>query len=116
MMRISNFESIVAAIEEGRGVFANIRKFTTYVLASNIPELVPYLAFVLLRLPLPFTILQVLAVDLGTDMVPALGPGAERPDPAVMSRRHGRKPTGWSIAGCSCAPMSSSVAPKRQRR
>jgi calcium-translocating P-type ATPase len=81
-----NFASIVAAIEEGRGVFDNIRKFTTYVLTSNVPELVPYLAFVLLRIPLPLTIIQVLAVDLGTDMVPALGLGAERPDAAVMVR------------------------------
>jgi len=81
-----NFASIVAAVEEGRGVFANIRKFTTYVLTSNVPELVPYLAFVLLRIPLPLTIIQVLAVDLGTDMLPALGLGAEPPDPGVMSR------------------------------
>jgi sodium/potassium-transporting ATPase subunit alpha len=79
-----NFASIVAAIEEGRGVFDNIRKFTTYVLTSNVPELVPYLAFVLLGIPLPLTILQVLAVDLGTDMLPALGLGAERPDAEVM--------------------------------
>jgi sodium/potassium-transporting ATPase subunit alpha len=76
----------VAAIEEGRGVFDNIRKFTTYVLTSNVPELVPYLAFVLLRIPLPLIIIQVLAVDLGTDMVPALGLGAEPPDPEVMIR------------------------------
>jgi sodium/potassium-transporting ATPase subunit alpha len=81
-----NFASIVAAIEEGRGVFDNIRKFTTYVLTSNVPELVPYLAFVLLRIPLPLTIIQVLAVDLGTDMVPALGLGAEPPDAGVMLR------------------------------
>ena len=81
-----NFASIVAAIEEGRGVFDNIRKFTTYVLTSNVPELVPYLAFVLLRIPLPLTIIQVLAVDLGTDMVPALGLGAEPPDAEVMFR------------------------------
>jgi magnesium-transporting ATPase (P-type) len=81
-----NFASIVAAIEEGRGVFDNIRKFTTYVLTSNVPELVPYLAFVLLRIPLPLTIIQVLAVDLGTDMVPALGLGAELPDAEVMFR------------------------------
>jgi calcium-translocating P-type ATPase len=79
-----NFASIVGAVEEGRAVFANIRKFLTYILTSNIPEIVPYLAFVLLRVPLPLTIIQILAVDLGTDMVPALGLGAERPDPGVM--------------------------------
>jgi len=81
-----NFASIVAAIEEGRAVFENIRKFLTYILSSNIPELAPYLAFVLLRIPLPLTIIQILAVDLGTDMLPALALGAEKPDPGVMRR------------------------------
>lgn len=81
-----NFASIVNAIEEGRSVYENIRKFLTYILTSNIPELVPYLAFVLLRIPLPLTIIQILAVDLGTDMVPALALGTERPDPSVMQR------------------------------
>ncbi|MDP3512206.1 MAG: cation-transporting P-type ATPase [Sulfuritalea sp.] len=81
-----NFASIVAAIEEGRAVFDNIRKFLTYILSSNIPELVPYLAFVLFRIPLPLTIIQILAVDLGTDMLPALALGTEKPDPAVMRR------------------------------
>ncbi|KAF0163853.1 MAG: HAD superfamily P-type ATPase [Rhodocyclaceae bacterium] len=81
-----NFASIVAAIEEGRAVFDNIRKFLTYILSSNIPEMVPYLAFVLFRIPLPLTIIQILAVDLGTDMLPALALGAEKPDPAVMQR------------------------------
>ncbi len=81
-----NFASIVAAVEEGRSVFENIRKFLTYILTSNIPELVPYLSFVLLGIPLPLTVIQILAVDLGTDMVPALALGAEKPDPAVMNR------------------------------
>jgi calcium-translocating P-type ATPase len=81
-----NFASIVAAIEEGREVFENIRKFLTYILSSNIPELVPYLAFVLFRIPLPLTIIQILAIDLGTDMLPALALGAESPDPGVMHR------------------------------
>jgi len=81
-----NFASIIVAIEEGRAVFENIRKFLTYILSSNIPELVPYLAFVLFRIPLPLTIIQILAVDLGTDMLPALALGAEKPDPGVMCR------------------------------
>ncbi|GEJ55991.1 cation-translocating P-type ATPase [Anaeromyxobacter diazotrophicus] len=81
-----NFASIVAAVEEGRSVYENIRKFLTYILTSNIPELVPYLSFVLFGIPLPLTIIQILAVDLGTDMVPALALGAEKPDPAVMTR------------------------------
>jgi magnesium-transporting ATPase (P-type) len=81
-----NFASIVAAIEEGRAVFGNIRKFMTYILTSNIPEIVPYLAFVLFKIPLPLTVIQILAVDLGTDMLPALGLGSEKPHPEVMRR------------------------------
>lgn len=81
-----NFASIVNAVEEGRAVFANIRKFMTYILTSNVPELVPYLALVLFRVPLALTIIQILAVDLGTDLVPALALGAERPHPQVMRR------------------------------
>ena len=86
-----NFASIVNAVEEGRAVFENIRKFLTYILTSNVPELVPYLAYVLLRIPLPLTIIQILAVDLGTDMVPALALGAEAPDSGVM-REPPRRP------------------------
>ena len=79
-----NFANIVAAIEEGRAVFVNIRNFLTYILTSNVPELIPYLAFVVFRIPLPLTIIQILAVDLGTDMLPALGLGAEKPAPDIM--------------------------------
>ncbi len=95
-----NFASIVAAIEEGRAVFDNIRKFLTYILSSNIPELVPYLAFVLFRIPLPLTIIQILAVDLGTDMLPALALGTEKPDPAVMRRpprARGERLLSWGL-------------------
>ena len=95
-----NFASIVAAIEEGRAVFENIRKFLTYILSSNIPELVPYLAFVLFRIPLPLTIIQILAVDLGTDMLPALALGAEKPDPALMRRpprARGERLLSWGL-------------------
>jgi calcium-translocating P-type ATPase len=81
-----NFASIVAGVEEGRTVFANIRKFMTYILASNIPEMVPYLAFMLFRVPLALTVIQILAIDLGTDMLPALALAAERPEPGVMER------------------------------
>jgi len=81
-----NFASIVAAVEEGRAVFENIRKFLTYILTSNIPELVPYLAFAFARLPLALTVVQILAVDLGTDMVPALGLGAEPAHSGFMQR------------------------------
>jgi magnesium-transporting ATPase (P-type) len=81
-----NFASIVDAVEEGRAVFENIRKFLTYILSSNVPELVPYLAFAFARVPLALTVIQILAVDLGTDMLPALGLGVEPPDPQRMER------------------------------
>ncbi len=79
-----NFASIVSAIEEGRAVFQNIRKFLTYVLVHNVAELVPYLAFVLFRIPLALTPIQILFVDMGTDSLTALGLGVERADPQAM--------------------------------
>ena len=81
-----NFATIVNAVEEGRTVYENIKKFLTYIFASNIPEAVPYLGYILLNIPLPLTILQILLVDLGTDMLPALALGAEKPTPGVMQR------------------------------
>jgi len=81
-----NFASIVAAIEEGRAVYDNVRKFVTYIFASNIPELVPFVVYVLFHVPLPLTIMQILAVDLGTDLLPALALGSERPQGDVMTR------------------------------
>ena len=81
-----NFASIVNAVEEGRAVFENIRKFLTYILAHNVPELIPYLAFVLFKIPLALTPVQLLAIDMGTDSLTALGLGVERPDPQFMRR------------------------------
>jgi sodium/potassium-transporting ATPase subunit alpha len=81
-----NFASIVAGIEEGRAVFANIQKFTTYVLASNIPEIAPFLLYILLPVPLALTVVQILSIDLGTDLLPAIGLGQEPPEPDVMQR------------------------------
>ena len=81
-----NFATIVSAIEQGRAVYQNIRKFMTYILTSNVPQLVPFLAMVALQIPPALTILQILAVDLGTDMVPALALGAESPESGTMSQ------------------------------
>jgi calcium-translocating P-type ATPase len=95
-----NFASIVHAIEEGRAVYGNIRKFLTYILTSNVPELVPYVLFVVLRIPLPLTIAQILAVDLGTDLVPALALGAELPDAGIMRqppRRSSERLLSWPL-------------------
>jgi calcium-translocating P-type ATPase len=81
-----NFASIVNAIEEGRAVYENIRKFLTYVLVHNIAELIPFLGFALFRIPLALTPIQALAIDMGTDSLTALGLGVERPAPRVMQR------------------------------
>ncbi|TET53960.1 MAG: cation-transporting P-type ATPase, partial [Actinobacteria bacterium] len=81
-----NFASIVNAIEEGRAVFDNIRRFITYILASNIPQIVPFILFVVFKVPLSLTILQILAIDLGTDIFPALALGTEKPELSVMER------------------------------
>jgi Ca2+-transporting ATPase len=81
-----NFATIVTAIEYGRAVFDNVRKFVTYIFASNVPEIVPFLFFVLGGFPLPLTVLQILAVDLGTDLFPALALGREPAEPGVMER------------------------------
>ncbi|MBN1762358.1 MAG: cation-transporting P-type ATPase [Methanomicrobia archaeon] len=81
-----NFATIVSAIEEGRTVFDNIRSFITYIFSHLTPEIVPYLLFILLRIPLPITVIQILAIDLGTEMVPSIALGAEKPEPDVMTR------------------------------
>ncbi|MFN8377512.1 MAG: cation-transporting P-type ATPase [Anaerolineae bacterium] len=83
-----NFASIVNAVEEGRGVYANIKKFATYIFTSNTPEAIPFIIFAFSggRIPLALNIMQVLAIDLGTDLVPALGLGVERPEPGIMNQ------------------------------
>ncbi|WP_414526371.1 cation-translocating P-type ATPase [Nodularia chucula] len=79
-----NFATIVSAIEQGRAVYQNIRKFMTYILASNMAEFIPFLAMVFLKIPPALVILQILAIDLGTDMLPALALGAEKPETGSM--------------------------------
>ncbi|WNJ99197.1 cation-transporting P-type ATPase [Thalassospiraceae bacterium LMO-JJ14] len=79
-----NFASIVAGIEEGRTIFANIRKFTNYVLVSNGPEIIPYLLYMLFPVPLALTVIQILSIDLGTDIVPSMALGQEKPDGQTM--------------------------------
>jgi len=82
-----DFGSIASAIEEGRGIYDNIRKFITYIFSSNIPEIMPFIVTASLPLiPLVLTVRQILAIDLGTDMFPALALGMETPEPNVMKR------------------------------
>ena len=82
-----NFSTIVEAVKEGRGIYANIKKFITYILVSNVPELIPTLFVVFLHVPPALTVLQILSVDLGTDLVPALALGAEEPDSGLLFER-----------------------------
>jgi len=83
-----NFASIVNAVEEGRAVYANIKKFLTYIFTSNTPEAVPFVVFAFSggRIPLALNVMQILSIDLGTDLVPALALGAESPEPGVMDQ------------------------------
>ena len=81
-----NFATIVAAIKEGRTIYENIRKFITYIFAHETAEIVPFIFLVLFRIPLPITVMQILAIDLGTDTVPALALGVGPSESDVMNR------------------------------
>ncbi len=83
-----NFATIVTAIESGRQVYDNVRKFILYIFAHAVPEVVPFLVFALSGglVPLPLTVLQILAIDLGTETLPALALGREPAEPGLMTR------------------------------
>ncbi len=83
-----NFASIVTAVHEGRRVYANVQKFIFYIFVHLTPELVPFLVFALSggAIPLPLTVLQILAIDLGTETLPALALGRERAEPGLMQQ------------------------------
>jgi calcium-translocating P-type ATPase len=83
-----NFASIVSAVEAGRRVYDNVRKFIIYIFAHATPEVVPFLVYALSggRIPLPLTVMQILAIDLGTETLPALALGREGAEPGLMER------------------------------
>jgi len=81
-----NFAALVDAVEEGRSVYANIRKFATYIFASNVAEILPFMASALLQVPLALRVVQILAIDLGSDLFPALALATDRPEPGLMKR------------------------------
>jgi len=82
-----DFSTIVTAVEEGRRVYANVRKFIFYIFVHATPEVVPFLVFALSggAVPLPLTVLQILAIDLGTETLPALALGREGAEPGSMT-------------------------------
>ncbi|MFD0785205.1 HAD-IC family P-type ATPase, partial [Micromonospora azadirachtae] len=83
-----NFATVVAAVQSGRQVYDNVRKFILYIFAHATPEVVPFLVFALSggAVPLPLTVLQILAIDLGTETLPALALGREPAEPGLMNR------------------------------
>jgi magnesium-transporting ATPase (P-type) len=83
-----NFATIVTAVESGRRVYDNVRKFIVYIFTHAVPEVVPFLVFALSggAIPLPLTVMQILAIDLGTDTLPALALSREAAEPGVMDR------------------------------
>jgi Ca2+-transporting ATPase len=82
-----NFASIVAAIEEGRGIFGNIKKYLMYLLSSNVGEIGLMAGATLAGLPLPLSAVQILYVNLATDGLPALALAVDPPDPDIMRGR-----------------------------
>lgn len=85
ILTTDNFGAIITAIEEGRAVYDNIRKFITYIFSSNVPEILPFMVTASIpAMPLALTVRQILAIDLGTDLFPALALGMEKPEPDVM--------------------------------
>jgi sodium/potassium-transporting ATPase subunit alpha len=81
-----HFATIVNAVEEGRTLFDNIKKFIGYILTHLVPEILPFVAFAVFDLPIPLTVVLILCIDLGTDILPAVGLGVEIPEKGVMNR------------------------------
>merc|ERR1712024_142805 len=82
-----NFASIVTGVEEGRLIFDNLKKSIAYTLTSNIPEISPFLLFILADVPLPLGTVTILCIDLGTDMVPAISMAYEQAESDIMKRQ-----------------------------
>ena len=82
-----NFASIVTGVEEGRLIFDNLKKSIAYTLTSNIPEITPFLMYLITDIPLPLGTITILCIDLGTDMVPAISLAYEKAENDIMKRR-----------------------------
>ena len=82
-----NFSTIVSAVKEGRTIYDNIKSFIVYILTSNTPEIIPFLFFVMFNWPLALPALLILSIDLGTDMLPAISLGVEKPEKDIMKKK-----------------------------
>uniref|UniRef100_A0A915LA78 Cation-transporting P-type ATPase C-terminal domain-containing protein n=1 Tax=Romanomermis culicivorax TaxID=13658 RepID=A0A915LA78_ROMCU len=82
-----NFASIVCGVEEGRIIFDNLKKSIAYTLTSNIPEILPFLLFVIIGIPLALSTVTILCIDLGTDLMPAIALAYERAESDIMRRQ-----------------------------
>ncbi|CAH1262541.1 sodium/potassium-transporting ATPase subunit alpha-3-like isoform X1 [Branchiostoma lanceolatum] len=82
-----NFASIVTGVEEGRLIFDNLKKSIAYTLTSNIPEITPFLLFIIADIPLPLGTVTILCIDLGTDLVPAISLAYEEAESDIMKRK-----------------------------
>jgi Ca2+-transporting ATPase len=109
-----NFASIVAAVEEGRGIFGNIKKYLMYLLSSNVGEICVMAGATLLGLPLPLSAVQILYVNLATDGLPALALAVDPPEPDLMrrpprNRRTGifTRPVALILAGGLCSALAN---------
>jgi len=112
-----NFATIINAVDAGRRVYDNVRKFVLYIFAHAIPEVVPFLIFALSggAVPLPLTVLQILAIDLGTETLPALALGREPAEPGLMQRAPRPRSSGvidgrllvraWAVLGAVSAVL-----------
>jgi sodium/potassium-transporting ATPase subunit alpha len=108
-----NFASIVTGVEEGRLIFDNLKKSIAYTLTSNIPEITPFLIYLITDIPLPLGTITILCIDLGTDMVPAISLAYEKAENDIMKRRprdpqHDRLVNERSVVRCCQRTMHHS--------
>ena len=108
-----DFATIVAAVEQGRATYANIRRFLTYHLTDNVAELTPFVVWALSggQFPLALGVLQVLALDIGTDLLPALALGSEATEQGTLERPPERR---HLIDRALCSASSACSALSRQ--
>ena len=106
-----NFATIAAAVESGRRIYDNVRKFICYIFTHAVPEVAPFLVFALAggAIPLPLTVMQLLAIDLGTDTLPALALSREPAEPGLMDRPPRPRTQGVISRACWPAPGGSSA-------